>query len=268
MMKNLLHLFTILSILCIVESCSLLSAAGITSQGQPTKEVEGTLTSTTANSSVNVDHSKWDILLKKYVNKKGLVDYKGFQNDRAALTSYLDQLSSLSPSNNWSVQELLAYYINLYNAVTVDLILDNPNVKSIKDTDAPWTKNRVTVNGRNLSLAGIENGILRKMNEPRIHFAINCASISCPPLLREAYTAGSINEQLDRATRDFINSEKNNIKKNNVELSSIFDFYTKDFYRGSNESLIPYINEYATVKVNTNAAVTFLPYNWDLNDQQ
>lgn len=267
-MNNLLRFFTLISILTITQGCSLLTAAGITSQGQPIKEVEGPLTSTTANSSVNVDHAKWDTLLKKYINQEGLVDYEGFQNDRAALNSYLDQLASLEPNDDWSVQELLAYYINLYNAATVNLMLDNPNAKSIKDVDSPWTKNIARVGNTKLSLAGIENGVLRKMNEPRIHFAVNCASISCPPLLREAYTAGLINEQLDRATREFINSKENNISKTKAELSSIFDFYTKDFYRGGNESLIPYINKYSKVKVNADAAISFLPYDWNLNAQK
>ncbi len=266
-MKNFLRLLTISAFVITLQSCATLAAGGITSQGQPTKQVEGTLTSTTANSSVNVDHSAWDKLLKKHVDSKGMVDYKGFAKDQEVLNAYLDKLASLDPNNDWSVQELLAYYINIYNAYTVDQILKNPNVTSIKEIDGVWTKGIVTVQNRKLSLGGIENGVLRKMNEPRIHFAINCASISCPPLLREAYTAGKINEQLERATKEFINSDKNTITANKAELSSIFKFYTKDFYRGSNESLIPYINKYSTAEVKGDAPVTFKEYNWELNKQ-
>lgn len=266
-MKTTLRLLTIGALALVIQSCSTLAAGGIISQGQPTKEVEGTLTSTTANSIVNVNHSQFDSLLKKYVDANGLVDYKGFANDRPLLNGYLNQLAELDPNNDWSVQELLAYYINLYNAATIELMLDNPNVKSIKDIDGPWTKGRARVGNRELSLGGIENAILRKMNEPRIHFAINCASISCPPLLREAYTAGKINEQLEKATKQFINSDKNTITAEKAELSSIFKFYTKDFYRGSNESLIPYINKYSKVKANGNATVTFKEYDWNLNKQ-
>ncbi len=266
-MKNFLRLLTISAFAITLQSCATLAAGGITSQGQPTKQVEGTLTSTTANSTVNVDHSAWDRLLKKHVDSKGMVDYKGFAKDQKALNAYLDKLASLDPNNDWSVQELLAYYINIYNAYTVDQILKNPNVTSIKEIDGVWTKGIVTVQNRKLSLGGIENGVLRKMNEPRIHFAINCASISCPPLLREAYTAGKINEQLERATKEFINSDKNTITANKVELSSIFKFYTKDFYRGSNESLIPYINKYSNVEVRGDALVTFKDYDWGLNNQ-
>jgi len=250
-----------------IQSCAVLAAGGIVSHGQPTVEVTQPLTSTTANSAVNVDHSQWDSLLKKYVDSNGLVDYKGFEKDKPLLRGYLNQLAALDPNKDWSVQELLAYYINLYNAVTIELILDNPNVKSIKDIDGPWTKGRAKVGNRSLSLGGIENGILRKMNEPRIHFAINCASISCPPLLREAYTAGKINEQLDKATTQFINSEKNTITEDKAELSSIFKFYTKDFYINGNESLIPYVNIYSETKARLNAPVTFKNYDWNLNKQ-
>ncbi|RMB62961.1 DUF547 domain-containing protein [Dokdonia sinensis] len=266
-MKNILRFFSILLITYTVQSCAVLSAGGIISQGQPTKEVTQPLTSTTANSAVNVDHSQFDSLLKKHVNAQGLVDYDGFTEDRTLLEGYLNQLAELDPNNDWSVQELLAYYINLYNAVTIDLILDNPNVKSIKDIDGPWTKGRAKVGNRELSLGGIENGILRKMNEPRIHFAINCASISCPPLLREAYTAGKINEQLDKATTEFINCDKNTITEDKAELSSIFKFYTKDFYINGNESLIPYVNTYSDTKARLDAPVTFKEYDWGLNKQ-
>ena len=103
----------------------------------------------------------------------------------------------------------------------------------------------------------------RKMNEPRIHFAINCASYSCPKLLDEAYTAGKINEQLDLVTNEFINSDKNEISENAPKLSKIFSFYTKDF----EPNLAEYINKYSDTKINPNAEITFKEYNWDLNEQ-
>lgn len=266
-MRIIKRLFYLFLISAIFQSCALLSAGGIISQGQPTKKVTQPLTSTTANSAVNVDHSQWDSLLKKYVDANGMVDYEGFQDDRPLLNGYLDFLANLDPNNKWSVQELLAYYINLYNAVTVDLILDNPDVASIKDIDGPWTKGRARVNGRLLSLGGIENGVLRKMNEPRIHFAINCASISCPPLLREAYTASKINEQLEKATEDFIASDKNDITQNALALSAIFKFYTEDFFLDDTKSLIPYINKYSNKKVEMDTPVAFKEYDWGLNKQ-
>lgn len=250
-----------------LQSCNLLSAAGASSQGQPTKKVEGTLTSTTANSVINVDHSQWTALLQKHVDKKGTVDYKGFQKDEKLLDAYLDMLAAKEPNNEWSVQELLAFYINLYNAQTVKLIVKNYPVKSIKDLNSPWTKGRARVGDRKLSLGGIENGILRKMNEPRIHFAINCASISCPKLLNEAYTASKINEQLDLVTKSFINSNKNDIRENEAQLSSLFTFYPNDWKVNGKVNITGFINQYSKRKLNPTANLTYKNYDWSLNEQ-
>ena len=267
-MKTLLNLATLLFFAVFLQSCNLLSAAGISSQGQPTKTVAIELTSTTANSAENIDHSQWNQLLKKYVNKDGLVNYQGFKKDKATLDAYLKMLSEKEPSNDWSVQELLAYNINLYNAATVKLIVENYPVKSIKDIDGAWTKGRVSAGNKMLSLGGIENGILRKMDEPRIHFAINCASISCPKLLDEAYTASKINEQLDRAATEFINSDKNDISSNNPKVSSIFDWYAKDFTVNGKKDVIAYINQFSETKINPGATLSYKNYNWDLNEQK
>lgn len=265
-MKAITALLAMLIVITL-QSCNLLSAAGVTSQGQPTKQVEGALISTTANSAVNVDHSQWTQLLKKHVDSEGMVDYKGFKKNEAMLDAYLSMLADKAPNNNWSVQELLAFYINLYNAQTVKLIVENYPTSSIKDLDGPWTKGRALVDGRELSLGGIENGILRKMNEPRIHFAINCASISCPKLLDEAFTASKINEQLERVTREFINGEKNDISENEAVLSSIFKFYPNDWKVDGKVAIIDYINQYSTTKLNPNAELTYKNYDWGLNEQ-
>ncbi|MFI8377231.1 DUF547 domain-containing protein [Leeuwenhoekiella sp. NPDC079379] len=259
-------------IICLIaafslQSCNLLSAAGLSSAGQPTKEVPADLTSTTANSAVNVDHSGWNALLKKHVNAAGLVNYEGFKKDKTKLDAYIQKLAGYNPGNDWSVQELLAYYINLYNANTVSLIVENYPTKSIKDIDGAWTKAIVPVGDRKLSLGGIENGILRKMNDPRIHFAINCASISCPILLNEAYTAGKINEQLDKVTKEFINSDKNEISAKTAKVSSLFDWYKKDFITSKTPTVIDYINQYSKSKINAGTTVTYKDYNWNLNKQ-
>lgn len=248
--------------------CTLLSAAGLSSKGLSAKEAPRELTSTTANSSINLDHSGWTKLLQKYVDSNGDVNYKAFKNDRKELDKYLNMLSKNIPDNTWSVQEQLAYYINLYNAHTVALILDNYPLKSIKDLSGPWTKAIAPVGDVKMSLGGIENSILRKMNEPRIHFAINCASISCPKLLNEAYTAGKINEQLDRVTREFINSDKNNIKEGSAQISSIFDWYKKDYLVHGIGSVREYVNQYSDIKIKEGATISFKDYNWNLNEQK
>ncbi len=267
-MKTLFNVATILFVAFTVQSCNLLSAAGVSSQGQPTKAVKTELTSTTANSAVNVDHSQWDKLLKKYVNNEGYVNYKGFQKDRTQLDSYLKMLSEQDPNNDWSVQELLAYYINLYNASTVELILNNYPTKSIQDIKGNFTKGFIKIGSRELSLGGLENGVIRKMDEPRIHFAINCASVSCPKLMNEAFTAAKINEQLDRAVKDFINSDKNDISASSPKLSSIFDWYQKDFKVNGKQDVIGFINQYSKTKINTGATIAYKDYNWNLNEQK
>lgn len=249
-------------------ACGFLSAAGLANKGLPASKVPENLTSTTANSEINLDHSHWDQLLKKHVDAQGNVDYKGFQKDREALTKYLNYLSENKPTKKWSVQEQLAYYINAYNAFTVELILENYPLESIKDISSPWFKPFVPIGDVMISLGGIENSILRKMNEPRIHFAINCASISCPKLLNEAFTASKINEQLNLVTKNFINSSENKISENELKLSKIFEWYEKDYLVGGVNSIAEYVNQYTAVKINPNAEITFLEYDWSLNEKK
>lgn len=212
------------------------------------------------------DHSKWDNLLKKYVTEEGSVDYKGFKDDKIELNGYLTLLTNNPPQKNWTKPQLLAYYINLYNAATVFLIVENYPVKSITDIKNPWNDNRISVGGRMLSLDDIEHNILREMDEPRIHFALNCASISCPKLSRDAYTVEKLEEQLDRAAKDFINSDKNEISNSNAKVSPIFKWYFKDFKVNGKTDVIAFINQYSKVKMSSDAKVMFKRYNWDLNE--
>lgn len=213
-----------------------------------------------------LDHSTWDNLLKTHVATNGDVDYKGFKNDAKLLNDYVNYLASQVPSKSWSVNEQLAYFINVYNANTIKLIVDNYPTKSIKDISNPWMKNRLKIGDTEYSLADIENGILRKMNEPRIHFAINCASFSCPKLLNIAYTAENVQSLMERATSEFINNtDKNKLTPNAPQVSEIFKWYKSDFT--DNGTIIDYINTYAKTKVSANAKVDYLNYNWSLNEQ-
>lgn len=212
-----------------------------------------------------IDHKQWNDLLQKHVSAKGNVDYKGFKKDAAALQSYLDLLAKNLPEKSWSKNAVLAYWINAYNAYTVKLILDNYPVKSIKKIDNPWDKEFFTLGTKKYSLGEIEHKILRKMNEPRIHFAINCASYSCPNLLNEAYTENNLQSQLESAAKSFINDKtKNSITANKIEISSIFDWFTGDFKKGV--TLIDFLNKYSTVKIDKNAKISYKEYNWNLNE--
>ena len=250
-----------------LHSCGLLSAAGISKQGLSAKQAPANLAAATTASSVMLDHSKWTVLLQKHVDENGFVNYQNFAQDREELNEYLGYLSSFSPDASWSVQEQLAYYINLYNAYTVQLILDNYPTASIKDLNGPWTKAFVPVGNKRLSLGGIENSILRKMNEPRIHFAINCASFSCPKLLNEAFTASKIDAQLDLVTRDFVNSDRNQITPSKAQVSQLFNWYAKDYLTNGTATVKAFINRYSEVKISNDTTLEFLEYDWSLNEQ-
>ncbi len=265
-MKKLILSFVILiSGAAMFASCNLISSAGFNSKGLPTPSVNDEARNIAKNEAVKVDHSLWNELLQQYVQEDGMVDYKGFKNDREKLNKYLEMLSKQKPDDSWSAQELLAYYINLYNAYTVDLILQNYPVKSIKDINGAWTSEFINIGNTKISLGGIENSLLRKMNEPRIHFAINCASVSCPKLFNEAFTAPKIEQQLETVTREFVNSDKNEISENSARLSSIFDWYKGDFTENG-VSLINYVNRYSKVKIAKDAKISYLEYNWNLNE--
>lgn len=210
-----------------------------------------------------VDHELWTKLLQKYVGDDGMVDYQGFQLEKEALDAYVGMLSDRVPSKSWPVQEQLAYYINTYNANTIALVLKHYPLRSIRDIDGAWTKEIIRIGDTHISLGGLENSILRKMNEPRIHFAINCASISCPKLQNTAFTAQNVDSLLNKATIEFIrSSEKNSIDVGHAHLSKLFKWYTADFDNGH---LKDYINQYSLRKLTRNAIIDYKDYNWDLN---
>lgn len=212
-----------------------------------------------------LDHANWNALLQKNVTKNGNVNYKAFQRDSKELQNYLNELAANVPTKSVSKKATLAYWINAYNAFTVKLILDNYPTKSIKDIKDPWSKKFFTLGNKKYSLEEIEHEILRKMDEPRIHFAINCASFSCPNLLNEAYTEARLEKQLNDATRNFINDKsKNSISSSKVEISKIFDWFSGDFKKKG--SVIDFLNQYSTTKISANAKVSYKEYNWSLNE--
>jgi len=211
------------------------------------------------------EHGEWSALLSQYVDEKGLVDYRGFFKARTELDKYLEQLAVHVPEESAGRNEKLAYYINLYNAATVKLILDHYPVKSIKDIKDPWGQKWVQVGKSRLSLGQIEHDILRKMKEPRIHFAINCASYSCPKLWNRAYTATGLDQQLQLATREFIRDPAHNrISGDTVELSMIFRWYKGDFTEDG--GLLSYIAPYSDIKPDPGARISYKDYNWNLNE--
>ncbi len=222
------------------------------------------------------NHNPWTVLLQKHVTEQGNVNYEGFIQDKIALESYLNTLSNTPPDKaTWSEAEQLAYWINAYNAFTVKLIVDNYPVKSIQDLhptikipllNTVWHKKFFQIGGKDASLDQIEHAILRKeFDEPQIHFAINCASVSCPPLRNEAFTATKLEQQLTEQAAIFINHPAyNKIQASDIEVSKIFSWFSGDFKK--NGSLIDYLNKYSEVKINAKAKVDYMDYNWDLNE--
>lgn len=219
-----------------------------------------------SNSNNNViDHSSWNNLLKKHVTASGKVNYKGFKADTDALQEYINYLGANVPNNTYSKEEKLAYWINAYNALTVDLIIRNHPIKSIKDIKKPWQKRLWHLGGKWYNLETIEHQILRKMNEPRIHFAIVCASVSCPKLQNHAYESSTIELQLTNATKEFLaDKSRNELTKDSVKISKIFDWFSKDFK--SEGSVINFINKFSDVNILPKSKISFKDYNWRLND--
>lgn len=222
---------------------------------KPPKQIEN------QNTSI---HKRWDTILKEFVSSDGKVDYLGIKG-ASDFDIYVDMLQDKTPEDSWSREKKLAYWINAYNALTVDLIIKNYPVKSIKDIDDPWEQRLWKFGDKWLNLNDIEHKILRKMEEPRIHFAIVCASESCPKLLNEAFTAENLESQLTKATKAFLSDKsKNEISKDNLKLSKIFKWFSKDFKQ--NGSLIDFLNQYTDVEISQNAKKSYKEYDWSLNE--
>ncbi len=241
------------------------------------------------------DHGLFDqILAKHLVAKDGgqstWVDYAKIQAESAdTLDQYLAALSAVSAEqfNDWPQSEQLAFLINAYNAWTIQLIIDNyPGIDSIRDLGtwikSPWKKSFIPLLGETLSLDDIEHGRIRAegvYQDPRIHFAVNCASIGCPPLRTEAFTGDKLDQQLTEQTQLFLmDSSRNRVDGKKLELSSIFKWYRGDFEKGwlGYQSLSAFLYDYrqalglneqqsAQLKAE-DFKIRFLDYDWNLND--
>lgn len=220
-----------------------------------------------------VDHSIYADLLDKYVHQ-GNVDYRGFKTEESKLDQYLKVLENVD-SKSLSKNEQFAFYINAYNAWTIKLILSGyPGIESIKDLgsifQSPWKKKICRIDGDVITLDDIEHTILRpRFKDSRVHFAINCASVSCPPLLSEPFLGSTLDQQLDRATGAFINNPKRNyLDGETLYVSRIFKWFGKDF----NYDIIGFFLKYADdhlkkeleIKKQT-IQINYLHYDWSLN---
>ncbi|MEL6108759.1 MAG: DUF547 domain-containing protein [Planctomycetota bacterium] len=273
--RNLARVATIFALIALATVSTVAWAGRPVYVGEPTSR-------TIAISSIR--HDDWNTLLQKYVDKDGLVDYAGWKAnaaDRAKLQQYLSHLSTASLKTNSTSNEQLAFWINAYNAVTVEGILREYPTSSIRNHTAKvvgyniWKDLKLHVDDQSISLDAIEHQVLRKMSEPRIHFAIVCASIGCPRLLNEAYTPARLDEQLDINAKDFFSRQQNfrfDAGQNQFQLSAILNWFGQDFGASRGDQLrriaawLP--SEAAkNAAASGNVSVAFLAYNWDLNQQ-
>lgn len=245
-------------------------------------------------------YAGWDSALHKYVNSKGEVNYRGWKNDRAGLDSFFKSAGNISSAQcaQMSRDEKLALWINIYNAFTVKLVLDHYPIgrtgfnlypsSSIRQIDGVWDRYRVSVCGRNVTLSEIENKVLRsEFGEPLIHFAINCASRSCPRLMNRAYTGGGIGKELEESAGDFVADSSRNkfdVSNHKVEISRIFDWFGDDFkgrYSGKaqvgrsakDSAVINFLLAHTQdrpikeVLESNKFSLGYLPYDWSLNEE-
>ncbi len=239
------------------------------------------------------DHSRWSDLLARHVQTLDdgvatAVDYAGFAQDGEALQGYLKGLSAVSKStfDAWPEAEQLAFLINAYNAWTVELILGAwPDLKSIKELGtffrSPWSKEFIPLLGKTRSLDDLEHGLIRgsdRYREPRIHFAVNCASVGCPALRPEAFRGVDLDQQLAEQTRFFLSDRTRNRKAGDkLEISSIFKWYREDFekqwkgYTRLEDFLLVYADPLGLSEADQKRLqagkmkIDFLSYDWRLN---
>lgn len=233
----------------------------------------GSGTPGTAAAVAQVDHRLYAGLLSRYV-ADGVVDYRGLKAAEKTLDRYLDMLSAVDPAE-LSASDRFAFYANAYNAWTIKLILNHyPGIESIKEAGSllrsPWKKRFVKLDGRMMTLDEIEHDTLRaEFKDPRIHFAVNCASKGCPPLYHEPFEGSKLEKQLDDATRRFINDPgRYRLDDRILYVSKIFDWYGADF----DHDPVGYFIQFADddlkarlVRQRSRLKVDYLDYDWSLN---
>ena len=242
--------------------------------------------STSVAAADGFDHTVFDRVLRAYVSESGQVNYTALKANRSELDAYIGALGKISPPSHPELfprrEEKLAYWINAYNALVLRGVIDAYPVKSVKDIkyfsgffDRTWFK----VGGESFTLNYIEHDILRaEFAEPRIHAAINCASVGCPRLGASAFFAEDIEAKLDAATSRFLNEPRNvtiDVTNKTVTLSKIFDWFESDFTRWyitkfgvADARVLDYVALYVKEGFETTWEVRYHSYDWSLNDDK
>ncbi|MCF6313434.1 MAG: DUF547 domain-containing protein [Verrucomicrobiales bacterium] len=220
-------------------------------------------------------HAQFEGVLKKYVDDKGMVNYAALKKNRADLDAYLKTTGAISESEfkAWTHDQRLAFLINVYNAETLQLIIDHYPVKSIKKIGGfffgqPWDVECVTLFGKKTTLNHIEHDILRpKYKEPRVHFVIVCAAMGCPPLSNQVFVAESLDQQLDTRGQVFLaQKNKNKLDGSTLYLSPIFSWFAEDFTK--NGSLQDFVAKFFPTDIKgKKLKIKYTSYDWSLNKQ-
>ena len=268
---------------CVVVAWALILAT--TPVGDAAETIVGRTWSAAEQVSIDkIDHAAWDGLLQKYVDGQGDVDYTGWKasaENVQRLDEYLAALSQADVRKAASHDAKLAFFINAYNAVTIQGILREYPTTTIRNHTAKvfgyniWQDLLLQVGNQRYSLEAMEHEVLRKMKEPRIHFAIVCASIGCPRLQNRAFTADAVDDQLAAAARGFFADAKHlrvDATKKTVQLSQIFKWFGEDFGATQQKRLTwiaDYVDDAPAKELlrGGRATVSYLDYDWDLNDQ-
>jgi Protein of unknown function, DUF547 len=248
-------------------------------------EANPTFKKVAAGATTTVDHSAWDKLLKTYVvtGSDGLnrVAYTSFKKEHAALKGYVAALQKVDPAT-LDKAEQFAFWVNLYNAKTIDVVLDKYPVKSIQNislggglktliTGGPWQAKIMKVSGVDLTLDDVENTILRPIyGDNRVHYTVNCASVGCPNLATQAYTGAKLEAMLEAGAKAFINSPRGVlVEGDKIKASSIYDWFKADF-GGSEATVIEHLNKYANPelkeKISKIGRIASYDYDWTLAD--
>ncbi len=253
------------------------------SQAAPKAKIWQRWTVHDAGSERRLDHGAWDQFLKRHVGTSAdgvnRVDYAGVgAADRKSLQDYIGALEGIAVGTLGRDQQK-AYWINLYNALTVRVILDHYPVASIRKinispgifSSGPWGNKLVTVEGEKVSLDDMEHRILRPVwNDPRVHYALNCAAIGCPNLQRRAFTAADMDAVLDRAARGYVNHRRGaRVESGKLYVSSIYEWFKADF-GASDRGVIEHLRRYADPELAAQlkgiGGITDDDYDWALNE--
>lgn len=212
-----------------------------------------------------VNHTVLDAILAEYVSPEGEVNYGELQKNGEQLEDYLKTLQSNQPDASWDANATKAYWMNAYNAYTLQLMIEHYPLKSITDLEKPWDREWIPVGDEMKSLNWIEHEVLRKeFSDPRIHVGINCASKSCPRLAQTAFNEENVEGMLTELMAEFVNDEsRNQITEKKIGISYIFQWFEEDFTKDGD--IIDFLNEYSATKISPKAKISYVEYDWNLN---